>query len=306
MGKRRRRRRGSGGVSRRKVLGGLGVGLAAIGGGSLAVGTRAYDSVEADRTTNVSTADDPSALLGLEGNDDTSVTPTVTNNTNNSMDVTFDSSESVEFDVGTNGTYEAVPVTFSLASGETKEVAISYTGDCTDAGSATIDKTVDLLDGGSTVGSITLSRTWQIPESGQIQVTANVKSAGNSGKYEFELENTGCFDVTITGLGINETTNTDATKVGGKNNDDILTQGGTAIVSSVIPIDNSDPDNATIVDFDTNVPLAQNETKTFTFDRFRDDANNNVKMKGDDVKTTLQFSDGSTAVTKLCLNGCSF
>lgn len=299
-------------VSRRRVLLALGSGVT-LGG---LTSTRAFDSVDADRTAQVDAVSDPNALLGLDGYGDASVTPTITNNSNYAMSITLDSPSSVEFDVGTDGSYVATPVTFSLAAGITTEVQIKYTGQCSGAGSATVNKSADLTDGGQTVGTVSLSRTWEIPQAGQIQISGNVTAAGNSGKYEFELGNTGCFDVTITGLGINETTNAAAANVGGGS---ILTVGGgggpgngnggggnQSIVSQSIPIDSTDPDGAAIVPFDTDVALAQNQTKTFEFDRFRDANDNKLGMKGEDVKITLQFSDGSTTVSRLCINGCSF
>jgi hypothetical protein len=297
------RGRGTGGlVSRRRVLLALGAGLSGAG----LTSTGAFSSVEGDRATLVGVEADPNGLLGLDGYADDTVTPTLTNNSSNQMSVTLDSPSSVEFDVDANGTYVAAPVTFSLGAGNTRPVDIKYTGSCTGAGSATVNKTADLLDGGNKVGEVTLSRTWQIPQSGQVNVTGNVKAAGNSGKYEFELENTGCFDVTLTGIGINETTNPAADNVGSQPNDDILTQGGQSIMSSQIPIDSTNPSSATVVGFDTTVDLLQNQTKTFEFNVFRDGTNKKVGMKGEDVKITLEFSDGSTSVTKLCLNGCSF
>ncbi|MEF8831134.1 MAG: hypothetical protein V5A23_06305 [Halobacteriales archaeon] len=288
-------------ITRRTALGLIGAGAVSFG-----LDSGAFSNATANRGASVDVTEDPNALLGLEGYDDDSVTPTVTNNSGYAMSITLDSPDSVEFDVGTDGNYVAAPVTFTLAAGATEPVDIKYTGSCTDAGSATVNKSVDLTDGGATVGQITLSRTWQIPQSGQVDVTGYVKDVGNSGKYEFELENTGCFDVTIVGLGINETTNPDAAKVGGKNKDDVLTQGGTSIVSSPIPIDNA-TDDATIVAFDSQEGLDQNQSKTFSFDVFRDASDKKVGMKGEDVKVTLEFSDGSTGIVNLCVNGgCSF
>lgn len=252
----------------------------------------------------VGIANDPDAYLGLDGYADSTKTPTLTNNSSYSMSITLSSPDSVEFDVGTDGNWATPPVTFSLASGASTEVNIRTDG-CA-GGTASVAASADLLDGGTSVGAIDLTRTWEIPQSGQFEVTGNVRAVGNSGNYEFELTNDGCVDVTITGIGINETTNPDAVKVGGKNGDSILLQNGVSIVSSVIPVDSSDPGSATVVGFDAPVDLAQNQTKPFEFDPFRDAGDKKAKMKGDDVKVTLQFSDGSTAVANLCVDGCSF
>lgn len=289
-------------MKRRTLLLGLG---SVAAGATLIGGSEAFSDASADRGVGVSVASDPEALLGIEGTSNTSVTPSFTNNTNVTMDVTLDSSESIELDVDDNGTWETSPVTFSLSSGQTREVNVRFAGECNDAGPATLDIDATLLDGSTDVGSITLSRDVEIPESGQVAVTPNVKSAGNSGFYEFELENTGCVDVTIVGLGINETTEPTADKVGGRDNDDIFTAEGQSVASTVIPIDNSNPDSATIVSLDQNVSLDQDITKTFEFDRFRTASNGNAPMKDEDVKITLEFSDGSTLVEKLCPNACS-
>jgi hypothetical protein len=53
-------------LTRRKALGGIAIGAAAVGAG---LGTGAFSSVEADRTLNVTLADDANALLSLEPNE---------------------------------------------------------------------------------------------------------------------------------------------------------------------------------------------------------------------------------------------
>lgn len=300
----RRRSRGSGRpVSRRKLL--LGAGAALSGAGLISTG--AFSTVDAPRSSTLSTTSDPKALLGLDGYADSSVTPTVTNNSSYSMDVTLDSAESVEFDVGTNGTYETPPVTFTLASGASKEVNIKYTGQCTNAGSAVVSSDAILQDGARSVGSISLTREWQIPASGQVQFNGTANSAGQSGKYEFDLENTGCEDVTFVGIGIKETT-ANADYVSGSGS--LYDSTNTELVTNSIPVDNSAPDSDTRRDLNSPVTLAQNATLTWEFDRFKNEQNQgadqNVDMRGEDVKVKLYLSDGSTATEKLCLGTCDF
>ena len=53
-------------LTRRKALGGIAIGAATVGAG---LGTGAFSSVEADRTLNVTLADDANALLSLEPNE---------------------------------------------------------------------------------------------------------------------------------------------------------------------------------------------------------------------------------------------
>jgi len=137
-------------------------------------------------------------------------------------------------------------------------------------------------------------------QAGAIQVTPDVKSAGNSGKYEFGLENTGNIDATIVAIGVNDTTVSSVEKVGGKNNDDILTAGGYGqIVSDVIQIDSDNPNQANRYDFSTDVVIAQNDEQLFEFDRFRDASNGNGAMKGSSVTITLWFSDGTSTTLLL-------
>jgi len=137
-------------------------------------------------------------------------------------------------------------------------------------------------------------------EAGAIQVTPDVKSAGNSGKFEFGLENTGSIDVEIVAIGINETTESTAVKVGGKGGDSILTEDNEGqIVNIVINFDSSTPGQADRYDFTTNIEIVQGTEKTFEFDRFRESGDGNAKMKDDSVTITLWFSDGTSTTLLL-------
>jgi hypothetical protein len=269
------------------------------------VRTGAYDSIGADRGAQVGTADDSTALLGFAGYDDPSTTPTFSNNVNYSMSVTLDSTETVEFDVGTDGAYVATPVTFPLASGASKAVNIKFTGECTDAGSAVVSTAATLDDDGTTAGSISFTREWQIPAAGQVQFTGSANSAGASGKYAFDLENTGCEDVTFVGIGIKETT-TDAEHVSGGGS--LFDPNGTELVTDPIPVDSSNPDSDTRRDLISSVTLPVNETLTWEFDKFRRSGQGkpNVDMRSQDVKIRLYLSDGSTTTERLCLGSCDF
>ncbi|MFC7231957.1 hypothetical protein ACFQMM_12055 [Saliphagus sp. GCM10025308] len=165
------------------------------------------------------------------------------------------------------------------------------------------------------IGSIALTRDFDIPQAGQIQLTGNVSSAGASGKYSFEIENSGCEDVTMTGIGINETTTT-AEFVSGDGslfNDDT----GEELITEEIPIDNTDPNSDTRRDMDPNITLAVNDIVRFEFNRFKENStgpgngngngnSSNIDMKGEDVRITLYFGDDSTSTIKLCIDGCDF
>lgn len=301
----RKRRRGPDAgsrlLSRRRFL----VGLAAATTGTGLVTASAYDVADVKRFVQATVTSDANGILGFTGYDDTSTTPTFTNNSTYSMSITLDSSESVEFDVGTDGAYAVPPVTFSLASGASKDVAIQFTGECADAGSAVVSTETPLDDGGETVGSVSFTREWKIPASGQVQFSGTASSSGNSGKYEFELENTGCEDVTFVGIGIKQTT-TDAEFVSGGGS--LIDANGTELVTDSIPVDSSNPDSDTRRDFNQDVVLSVNGTATWEFDKFQrsEQGNPNVDMQGEDVKIRLYLSDGSTKTEQLCLGSCDF
>jgi hypothetical protein len=224
-----------------------------------------------------------------------------------SMTVTIDSQEAVEFDVGTDGNWVSPPETFSFDTGQTREVGIRWDGDCVSAGSATVSADATVTDGsGNPIGSIAYDREWQIPEAGQIELGGNVTAAGASGKFDFEIENTGCEDVTLTGIGILETTSSAVRVTGGGSffNQDT----GDELVTVSIPIDSSDPTSDTRRDFSSSVTLLQNDTVTFRFDRFERSGNGNTKvdMRGHDVRIRLYLSDGSSTTAKLCDGTCDF
>lgn len=278
----------AGKLTRRAALG-----LVATGSVISISESQSFSQLVAGRGIAVSTADDLDAILGLSGVSDAGTIPTFTNQSSDPMVVTLSSSDaSVEFDVGNTGSFTSDPAPFDLAIGASVEVGV--TGD---SESVPVDVEAELRRNGETVGSIELLRDFAVSQAGQVQVTPNVKSAGNSGKYEYELENTGEIDVTIKALSIVETTETTAAEV---RNGGILNVNGTSVVSSPIPVDD------TFAAFDSNVALEIGDTQTFEFDRFVDDSGNNAKMKGDDVKIRLKFTDASTLLVKLCLNGCDF
>jgi len=310
----RHRRRSGGVVTRRRLLLALGAGLSGAG----LTSTGAYSSVKGSRETTIGVASDTNGYLGLAGYAEATTTPTLTNNSGKSMSITLSGPAGVEFDVGTDGNWTGPSVTVSLAAGASVGVAIR-TGGCSGT-SVSVATTAELLEGGTAVGTIDLTRTWAIPQSGQIQVTANVTSSGASGKYEFELENTGCVDVTIDGLGVNETT-TSATEVSG--GAILTTSSGTQVVSDPIPIDSTSPDSAAVRGFAPDVTLPTGTTETFQFDRFQDPSgtggggnpgngngngsgNAKVDMRGEDVRVTVTFTDGSAATLKLCDGPCNF
>jgi hypothetical protein len=136
---------------------------------------------------------------------------------------------------------------------------------------------------------------------GAIQVTPDVKSTGNSGKFAFGLENTGSIDVEIVAIGINETTQSDAEKVDAKGGGDLILGEDTEgqIVDKVIDFDSNTPAQADRYDFTTNIEIIQNNERTFRFQRFLDDSDKQAKMKGESVTITIWFSDGTSSTLLL-------
>jgi hypothetical protein len=136
---------------------------------------------------------------------------------------------------------------------------------------------------------------------GAIQVTPDVKSTGNSGKFAFGLENTGSIDVEIVAIGINETTQSDAEKVDAKGGGDLILGEDTEgqIVDTVIDFDSNTPAQADRYDFTTNIEIIQNNERTFRFQRFLDDSDKQAKMKGESVTITIWFSDGTSSTLLL-------
>jgi hypothetical protein len=268
--------------------------LAGIVSGSTVAGAGAFNTGTIGRTSSVSTANDPNAIFGIDGYADPATVTAFTNTTDSSMTVTLDSTESVEFDVNDNDTWELVPVTFSIAAGASVDVAIR------DGGGAGADADIDMT---TTNGNFTgqLTRNFAIPASSVVkEIQASVQASGNSGFYSFELENTGSASVTLTEIGVETTSNPNVTKVGGKNNDDILRDGnGNSIMNNVITVGGSrEP-------LTTNQTLGVNNTISLEFARFRDAQDKNGKMNNEDVRIDVGFSDGSSTTFDLCPNTCN-
>lgn len=296
----RRRRDGGGsplGLTRRRLLG-LGLAGALVGGGL--VSTRAQSTINAFRANRINTAADPNALLGLSGIDTTSQMPTFTNQTGSPITVTLSSADDIQFDKDDLGNWEDPPVTFELQPGESQVYNVRGSVSFADV---TIDAVI--TDGGSTIGSISADRTFAIPAAGNIlEVAGTFKSAGKSGKYEFDLENVGSVDATLVAIGVRGTTNPNAIEVSsGK----ILTVDNNQVMSSIIPVDSTDLTTDTRVEFDTNATLSAGQIRTFEFDRFQQlGSPSNADMTEQDVKITIYSSDGGSATTNICFGTCDF
>lgn len=120
---------GSTGISRRRVLLGLGGGLTGIGGLLISTETLAFSSASAPRATNVTTAADDSAIVGLLVSDSVQMNDQeplvdVTNNVGEAADIT------VTLDTCSDGTLygpdggSGCSVTFPIGDGNSRTVQI--------------------------------------------------------------------------------------------------------------------------------------------------------------------------------------
>lgn len=272
--------------------------LAALGSGAVATfsGTFGFSSVSAERATRISVADDPSALLGIENVDgDPETVPVFTNRFDVNLSVTVESSQSgVEFDIGDTGTSDGPVATFTLTPGES--LPVDVLGD----GTIPVSVVAELGGSGGPAGTVTLSRDVEArTQGGQVDVTPNVKEAGNSGYLEFELVNEGTIDAVITGIKIRDTTNPDADRVDQK--DGLLagaSSPSTQILTPPIYVEDRNPNVQARRDFaqsDYQTLTANGGSRFFAFDRFVTGRGKNAKMKGEVVYVTLYFDDGSSA-----------
>lgn len=290
---RRARGRSPGLLTRRRLLL-VGLGGFALGGGVISSG--AYSAVRPYRSGEIGATDDPDALLGMSGVTDPGQKPVFTNKSTSTMHVTLTSGDDIEFDLGDTGTW-TTSASFTLEPGESQLMNVRGSDN-----PATVDVSVTLGPLSDPVGTINAVREFAISQAGQLlEVAGTFKTAGKSGRYEFDLENIGDNDATLVAIGVNATTNPNAVEVGkGK----ILTVDNTEIMSTPIPVDSSDPTTATRVDFDTNASLLAGQTRTFLFDRFLDATEKNADMTDQDIRVTVYSSDGGSSTTNICFGSC--
>lgn len=268
------------------------------GGAALtAAGTAAFSDVSGSREAQVDITDDATAYLSIENALDPSQPPLFGNLTDANMEITLSSSDDIQFDVNGDGNFSE-PVTFSIASGNDEDVELTGSDD-----TAIVDIFVNLTKNGENVGSIELSREFDIPQAGAItDIEPTVTNVGKSGKYSFELENTSGINITLDGVAVLFDTaeecpgENEAVQVGGENQDDIFTDETGQIVDSTI-------DDSNINDFTRGVTLEASggdDTEEFEFDRFRDGTgggNTGVAVKNVDI--VIRATDGSTTTIEL-------
>ena len=260
----------------------LGLGGSFIGVGAM-YGTGAFSSVRAGRGVSVSEVSDTNALLGIE-NVDAQADPVFTNHTSMEMAVTLADIDTttIVFDGGASS-YE-----FMLQPGESRTVSIETEGN---GHRALVEVTAELRVEGGKAGQITLERDFSVPQAKIIDFTGTAKSAGSSGKFEFEMENVGTKPVTFTGLGICATTTAaDSVRTNGNAT---FSGDGVDLLTAPIPIDSSSPTQDTRQSFD-GFTLSPGRVSPFKFDRFKNSeatGNSNVDMRGQGVRIRMYFGD---------------
>lgn len=270
--------------------------VALIAGGAVlgAQQTFGISSISGNRLTDVSVADDDAAMLSISGQT-AEETPVFTNRANVAMDIALTSDEdSAEFDIDGTGNYEE-EANFELTGGESREVEIN----------AEAEEILVHVSGTFGGGSISLDRWFEIPQAGQIDVTASVEATGGSGQFSFGLWNEGSLDAEMVSIRVDDTT-TDAVEVA---NGDIFfieesdnpNEEPRQLISTDLDIDDSQP--LSPFEGEDSVILNQGADEIiFTFDRFQNPpgpGNPNTDMRGETVNISIGFSDGSVGAYEL-------
>ena len=279
------------------------MGLVVTGGLIAASETLGFSQVTGSRGVDLQTAEDGDALLSMAHLTNADETPVFGNQSESDMTVTLESYDNVEFDVedGPGGD----SVSFDLGPDEHREVDITA-----DQDEVTIQITAELTTSGQR-GRIEAERTVNIPQAGQIDVTANVQSTGGSGQFSFELLNGGTMDAMLQAIRVDSTT-TDAVEVSNgsifsietsENEDEVERQ----LISDPLPVDAMSEDDETLREFDDEDSVTLNregDAIEFNFDKFmRGDQGGgspgaggppHADMQGQTVTITLGFVDGST------------
>jgi hypothetical protein len=263
---------------------------AAIGcivAGTLISGAETFGmtNLRSHRKTDISTAEDSNALLGIERASDATSAAVFENRSDGRMSVHLEADESgVSFDDEASGEFA-----FDLASSERREIDVSSTN----GSEVDVDVTADLIEDGATVGTVELRRTFVVSPTNRLESSGAVRSPGQSGKLEFELTNVSDTPLEIVAIGIRKTTNERAESV---DDGDILTVDGIGrVVADPIPIDSEESETDTRREFEQPVSIPADGTREFEFDKFRrGGAPPNANMSDEDVRTTLYFEDGSS------------
>jgi len=275
---------------RRRVF--LGLGAASITAGALH-STGAFSSLEAGRGVAVSAADDSSALLKIE--DRETEEPEFTNQTNVTMKITFEpEDDSVTFDGQDADTF-----VLELDPGPDQ----SETVNLDTSGVTPIEVTATLRDDSDeSIGSIELEREFGVPQASQLRLTANVESAGNSGKFTFEIINdSDDINVTIDAVAI-----ADGTVDGDNDPDEVDTELSSDNTEAPGPIpvlgrepktENEDENGGgDFIFFNDSIPLDAGDDVEFETDRIVDSDGDFAKYNnGGTLAVWLQLSDTSKA-----------
>lgn len=302
------------------ALRGIALVLVLVGTATLLVPSMAFSSVDADRTTNVSVADDQSnALLGMtqlvSSIGGTTSVARITNNLDEDLN-TLDTAVSLNTtDLSINQDFDN-----SLLSGDSTDLVL----DCEKrSGTATVNISVNEASGPDvTITDPSLNFTVDYDCTGKdsggdgpgapnpvpIEETGLEVSGGPvaiqgsknpDSVVEFDLDNTGS-EVTITGIEIRDTTS-NATKVSNSGQEITITS------TTDGSLDKTGKNTGLNVgggryDLDSNATVASGATASFSLDEFRESGNGNnnqVDMEGEDVDIVLYFQDRDPVILTL-------
>ncbi len=273
----------------------LGLGASSIGIGTL-YGTGAFSAVSTGRGVSVNAADDSNALLGVRNANDPDLPPEFANRSDFRMEIEFDPERSgVTFDGES-------PENFVLTLEPGAEASVEIESDSSGVFTITVDGTL-VDDSGQVAGSILMDREFGVPQAAQISLTANVRSVGNSGKFEFEIENDGEIDVQIEAVAVNY-----ATLNGGSDPDRITDAlrddtGGNDAPGPIDVLDRG-PDEleaGDFVPFSAPISLDRGNVNEFRADKLVDANGKNVKYKNSSgtLDITLRLGDDSRAFLEM-------
>lgn len=290
----------------------------AAGVGGLLWDASAFTSGTVPRNSTVQVADDENAIVGLSIADSVerktrTLLADLTNNGTESYALTVALTDPTQGTLhGPNGSGDSV--TLTLDPGATGSVDV----ETDEQKGATIPFTIS-RDAPEFSFSIDRETTVKggFEEPVTLELSGTVTSPGKSGKYEFELENTGDVDVELLEIGILETTDPNARSLNNKGNNQPTLNGDRKYVTEEIPIKGRmDPyerkpmDPKPVLDHQSD---DDEDPKSigFVFDRFKDENSDNVDMRNDDVKIELKVKnvrDGTTSIgtVDLCSGSCDF
>jgi hypothetical protein len=125
------------------------------------------------------------------------------------------------------------------------------------------------------------------PAASQVSyVSGSAGVTGDDSTIEFDVENAGAADVTVTAFAVDSTSVSSARRVERSGDEVVGSRGGR--LNEVLQIGGGSPE------FDTDATVPAGGRTTFTVGEFVNNGGSDRDMEGEDVTVTLTFEDGST------------